>query len=429
MLRRTIALALALPLAIAPLLAAAAPHASAAPHRRPLEERDLRTLVTLLDPQIAPDGGRIAMIVRRPDFAKNAYANELVLVNARTGATRTLVAERKDVQNPRWSPAGDRIAYVATPPKDSDAKDEPAPQLYLLRLDGGEPARITDAKHGVDAFAWRPDGRGFAYLTRDDAPDEKRIKAHDDWFEITDDAWTAHAAAVPHHLWTVDNAGKRARRVTEGTWSLNGEPAFVPDGRSVYVNRTPHASTNRYREHDVVRIDLAARTVREVAPQHAGDAIVSPDGKRLAYAGEDAFAPSQTELYVSDLDGRHAHDLSARLDRNVQFAAFIPHGGDVVVGANDRTRDRLFALSPNGTPRALPLADVDLNGNATASRDGTLAFIGITPSHPSELYVLRANARAPQRLSRYNDAVAAHLMAARARSSGAASAASPRTAS
>ena len=57
--------------------------------------------------------------------------------------------ERDDAGAPRWSPRGDRIAYLATPPKDPDAKDEPTPQLYVLRLDGGEPVRVTDAKKGV----------------------------------------------------------------------------------------------------------------------------------------------------------------------------------------------------------------------------------------------------------------------------------------
>ncbi len=396
--------AFTVPAIAAPLTAHAAP-----PPQRPLEERDLRSLVTLLDPRISPDGSRIALLVRRPNFAKNAYANELVLVSARTGAARTLIAERKDLGSPRWSPSGDRIAYVAMPPKDPDAKDEPQPQIYVLRLDGGEPARITDAKNGIDAFAWRPDGRGFAYLADDDSPDEKRIKAHDDWFQITDDAWTSRAAAAPQHLWTIDDAGKHARRVTRGTWSLDGEPVFAPGARAVYVGRTPRASSNHYREHEIVRVDLANGTVRTITHRHAADPVLSPDGTRLAYGGEHPRAFSQTELYLSDLDGRGERDLSARLDRNVQFGVFVSHDR-IVVGANDGTRDRLFELNAGGAPRALPLGEVDLNGGATAARDGTLAFFGITPTHPPELYVLRENARAPQRLTHYNDAVAAHAM-------------------
>lgn len=41
------------------------------PGRHVLQESDLRALVALNDPQIAPDGTRVALVVRRPDFVKN----------------------------------------------------------------------------------------------------------------------------------------------------------------------------------------------------------------------------------------------------------------------------------------------------------------------------------------------------------------------
>ncbi len=393
---------------IVALTALCANTAAAAP-LRPLEERDLRSQITLLSPAIAPDGKHVALVVRRADFEKNVYRNQLVLIDARSGSSRTLVRERGDVGEPAWSPSGDRLAYVATPPKEPDAKEEPAPQVYVLRLDGGEPQRVTDAAKGVSAFAWRPDGRGFAYCARDAAPDEKRIKAHDDWFEITDNAWTSRAAAVPVHLWTIGADGKHAHRVTRGTWSLVAGPVYAPDGRSVYAVRAPQASTNHYRDRTVVRIDLARGTLRAVGPEHSEAVDVSPSGKRIVYGAENPQGFSQTELYSADLDGRNVRQLTARLDRNVQFSTFVAHDG-IALGANDETRDRLFLISADGALRALPTADVDLNGGASAAHDGTLAFVGVTPLHPSELYVLRPGATAPQRLTRYNDALAAHAL-------------------
>ncbi|HEV2738380.1 MAG TPA: S9 family peptidase [Candidatus Elarobacter sp.] len=404
-------------IAILALIVSTAIPANAAPppqqqQQRVLQEQDLRALVTLLDPQIAPDGKHVALVVRRPDFAKNKYRNELVLIDARTGAARTLVRERDDVSNARWSPAGDRVAFVATPPKDPDDKDEPSPQLYVLRLDGGEPARITDAKKGVESFAWRPDGRAFAYVARDESPDAKRIKEHDDWFEVSDNAWTSRANRAPAHLWTIDADGKHAHRVTHGTWSLDGEPAFAPDARRVYITRTPSASTNHYRARTIVAIDLATGTPHTIANASSSDSpIVSPDGKRLLYGAEHPQAFAQSELFTATLDGAHARDVSARLDRNVQFGIFTPHDR-IVAGANDATRARLFELQPDGTSRTLPLGDIDVNGGANASRDGTLAFTGITPTHPPELYVLEPAAAAtqPRRLTHYNDTVAAHAL-------------------
>ena len=394
-------------LAVALCALIAGPAIAAAP--RPLEERDLRSLVSLIDPQISPDGKRIAMVVRRADFDKNRYVNQLVLVDVARGTPRVLVGDRENVSLPHWSPAGDRLAFVATPPKDPEAKDVPQSQIFVLRMDGGEAKRISDAKHGVDAFAWRPDGMGFAYLSRDDAPAEKRIKAHDDWFEITDNTWTSRAAAIPNHLWTVGADGKKTHRVTEGSWSLAGDPVFAPNGRSVYVVRTPNASTNHYRSRTIIAVDLSNGKVRPIIDQRSADvAQLVPGRSRLVYQAENAQAFSQSDLYTSDLDGRDRRDVSQRLDRNVQFGT-VAHG-TIIAGANDGTRDRLFALAPDGTPHALPLGDVDLAGGATAARNGTLAFVGVTPVHPSELYVLAAGAAAPRRLTTYNAEVAAHAL-------------------
>lgn len=74
--------------------------------------------------------------------------------------------------NPDWSPLGDRIAYVGAP-----AKGKP-PQIYVLRLDGGDSQKVTDAKRGVSSFEWRPDSSGFAYVSEDEAPNKAAIEKH-----------------------------------------------------------------------------------------------------------------------------------------------------------------------------------------------------------------------------------------------------------
>ena len=76
----------------------------------------------------------------------------------------------------------------------------------------------------------------------------------------------------------------------------------------------------------------------------------------------------------------------------------------------DGTRDRIFAIGNGGASRALPLGDVDVFGAATAAHDGTLAFVGATPVHPAELYVLAPGAPGPRRLTHVNDPVAAHAI-------------------
>jgi dipeptidyl aminopeptidase/acylaminoacyl peptidase len=52
-------------------------------------------------------------VVSRPNLEEDRYDSKLVLVDVATGAQRVLTFDRKDVGSPRWSPSGDRLAFLA----------------------------------------------------------------------------------------------------------------------------------------------------------------------------------------------------------------------------------------------------------------------------------------------------------------------------
>ena len=80
---------------------------------RPIDLQDLSRLVRLSDPQMSPDGRAISLIVSRPNYDENRHDAELVLVDAATGAQRVLTRGRQQLAHPRWSPSGDRLAFLA----------------------------------------------------------------------------------------------------------------------------------------------------------------------------------------------------------------------------------------------------------------------------------------------------------------------------
>src|SRR3954454_11386437 len=68
---------------------------------------DVAKIVRVSDPQIAPDGKSIVIVVSRPNYEWNLHQAELVLIDIGTRRERLLTHDRKAVSYPRWSPSGD----------------------------------------------------------------------------------------------------------------------------------------------------------------------------------------------------------------------------------------------------------------------------------------------------------------------------------
>jgi len=74
---------------------------------------DYAKITSVSDPQISPDGKSIVFAVSRPNLEQDRSDRRLVLIEIATGTQRVLTYERKGVGSPRWSPSGDRLAFVA----------------------------------------------------------------------------------------------------------------------------------------------------------------------------------------------------------------------------------------------------------------------------------------------------------------------------
>ncbi|HSN85228.1 MAG TPA: S9 family peptidase, partial [Thermoanaerobaculia bacterium] len=142
------------------LLAGASP--SFAAEKRLITETDIFNFVWIADPQISPDGKKIAFVRVTVDEKKEGYDTALWIVPT-TGSepARPLTSGTGD-SSPRWSPDGSRLVFVRAGEKDG----QPQPgQLYLLSMQGGEARRLTDVPRGAGSPAWSPDGRSIAFTS------------------------------------------------------------------------------------------------------------------------------------------------------------------------------------------------------------------------------------------------------------------------
>lgn len=124
---------------------------------------DLTRLRGVSDPQISPDGRRVAFVVTTASDEKDAYFSNIWIVGADGGEPRRFTTGPTRDTTSRWSPDGRWLAFV------SDRGEKKLVQLDLVRADGGEAVALTNVPNGVfggAGVAWSPDSTRIAFVAR-----------------------------------------------------------------------------------------------------------------------------------------------------------------------------------------------------------------------------------------------------------------------
>src|SRR6186713_1608188 len=123
--------------------------------KRNITEKDLFNFVWIGDPQVSPDGSRVAFVRVTVNEKKDGYNTAIWTVTTASGETRQLTNGPRDT-TPRWSPDGKYLVFVRAP--EVSGRVEP-PQLFMLAMSGGEPFQFTTLARGAGAPQWSPDGK------------------------------------------------------------------------------------------------------------------------------------------------------------------------------------------------------------------------------------------------------------------------------
>ena len=398
---------------------------------------DYRLLVTLATPAISPDGRLAALVVSRTVWDDDRTADDLVVVDLRTRAQRTIVADGKDLSSPAFSPDGTRLAYVA----DRGTGEEAHAQIFVAPIDAvqtqtpaateppaGQSQAVTDVETGVRGFSWRPDGQAFVYAATDAAPKRTGADRYRDSFVFTTEPIVAHEAPQPVHLFLQNVAGGDPAQLTFGSESVvdGSSLSWSPDGDAIAFTLARNAILNDQSYSRVAIVDVASKRVRPLTGRTMweGNPLFSPDGKHVAYLysnGDEQV--NLTQLYVTTPAGGPGIAVSAPLDRNIADAVWSGDSRSLIATGPDRTTNAFFRIPLRGTPQRLSVDSLvpgiplettggaDVPGLDTAvARDGSIAFVGTGTAQPPELFV-RTPAGDVDRVTDFNAELSARTWA------------------
>lgn len=395
---------LAFTLAVSSAIAAAAPPDTPS---RTFSGRDLFDLQVAADPQISRDGKAVAYTRIGYDIMSDQSRQSIWLIDTASGVQSPLAAGKGASFAPRWSPDGERIAYVST-------QDDGRPQLFVRWMRTGAVTRLAELLASPGGLTWSPDGKSIAFtMFAPDQPEklgaapEKPEGAH--WAEplqiITDVIYRTDDEGYLKpgytHVYVVSAEGGSPRQLSFGAYNESGPLAWSADGKFLFASgnrmenwRREPVNTEIYRI-AVNGADITALTTR-TGPDAAP--VVSPDGAKIAYLGFDdkVLGYQGTQLYVMDADGGNSRMISAGLDRSIDDAKWAADGRSLYIRYDDAATTKVARITLNGKvePVAQGLGGAGLDrpytgGEFSVAANGTVAFTTGSTQRPSEIAIAR----------------------------------------
>ncbi len=323
--------------------------------RQPFDPSDLWLWRYPDGPQIAPDGQTIVYWEGWNAPSLDRTLSNLWIASADGKSVRRLTEGNWSDTCPRWSPDSTRIAWIST--RDGQ------PHIRVRTLEPGPETTISTG-YPPRLIAWAPDGASIAFTALVPA--------------TSGAAPWAPPAILPHlvpprpgtvHIFVVPVSGGKPRQITTGDSDILGEPAWMPDSRSILAARD---------DGQIYAFHLSGE-VRQVThdPGSNTNPLPSPDGSRIAWLATRpplrSYAPAH--LTVMNADGSRIRVLSGSLDRDPASPKWSSDSRTVYFLADDHGVTHVYAARNDGTLRqvtnnperleGLSLAD---NGRAVALR-------------------------------------------------------------
>ena len=399
------------------------------PAPRPMSWVDVQSVSQVQTPVPSPDGKWALYVLSTPNWKNARRQSDIYLVSTTQGvaSTRRLTyTAEKNETNPAWTRDGkflvfssDRDAPAANTatasrtsvlpttgpgmqylPQAAGIAGSAGTQLYLMRPDGGEARKITDARDGVSSYALSPDGQWLMYrsgnagmeqlysvsvsaLEAGDAPTPLQLTHHATgigmwriapdskhiYFTAADandpderlrlekrfDVRIRNAETPLYSLWSIDAITQQATRLTNDTSYSVGDMVISPDAKWIGYRGL---STSRYERNileqnefgDLYLFSVAGASIERITNNKEStesQITFSPDSRTVAFSAPDDFIMRHNlRVYTRDVTakGTAFKKQGAGFDGPVSISFWSPDGGTIYFNVGVKATDQVAAL-------------------------------------------------------------------------------------
>jgi len=285
------------------------------------------------DPRISTDGLGVVYCEKSNDRTRDFSFSHLWLADSKGRQSHAISDGSWNDRSPLWSPDGTRIAFLS----DRSSKY----QIYVLPVNS--PAQVLQVTHVEQeplTLSWSPDGTMLAFTARM-VPEPMEAP----WAPPALLPLLRPLRKGPTQIFVVSASGGTAQRITGAELDYSGEPAWMPDGRSLVCAA----------QGQIFSIRLADHAVRELTRNGLANSepLPSPDGSKIAWVASDVKPQNYVvrRLWVMNADGARARMLTGSLDRDVMHPQWSNDSRTVYFLADDRGSTHVYAGRNDGTAR------------------------------------------------------------------------------
>lgn len=369
------------------------------PAPRPMTFLDMQQMRQVGATAPSPDGKWMLYTLSTPDWKEARRQTDIYLVSIAQGVASTkqmTFTKEKDETSPRWAEDGSFFVFLSN--REAPETSATRNQLYLMRPDGGEARRITDAKEGVSDFAFSDDGRWLTfrsgksgeeqlYRLPGNVPDgsaAEQITKHPtgvrSWkwapdgtriYFVTPDANDEDEKArrdkkftvnirnpeVPvASLWALDLAARATRRLTDGAYSAD-DVTISKDGRwigfrGLSPNRYQRGITQENLYADLYLLEVATGAIERLTNNaEIGESSLSfsPDSKQIAFSGPsdlETYGMSNNRVYLRAVadKGKPFRKLGESFDGDVSVGFWSKDGTTIYFNEGIKATNQIVSL-------------------------------------------------------------------------------------
>ncbi|VWX55558.1 Dipeptidyl aminopeptidase/acylaminoacyl peptidase [Burkholderiales bacterium 8X] len=350
----------------------------------------------------------VACTVRSVDREQDGYVSCIWAYALDGSGARQMTRGPGLDQSPRWSPGGERLAFLS-------GRAGGSPQVYSMPRDGGEARQIGRFDESVTQLRWMPHGRALVVCSAvrvdpelrgrpSSAPPPERKPSAPEiaWRLPYKEDGIGYLLQRQIHLFSLDAESGEHTQLSRGAFDVMAFDISADSDKIAYSRsregRFAHAT-------DLWVCDIEGREHRQLTREHAivMQPVWSPDGRFIAFSGAREDGDAEPKLWLLDTTTDEVRMLGDdSLDvADPESLHWTRDGAAIVFVRAWRGCHQVVSIAvPSG--ELTVIVDRQRQLGAFGITDRHLAYSIEHPSLPSELWSSAADGRNERQVSDLN---------------------------